>query len=104
MTTSIFVYAGNWTVEVFGKQVMIYKSDGSVNLVFMLHRMNPNNAYKVDHLGFYIRDHEGLTKGVHGLIGTLGCKMILIRPNVKVVLASSLFENWKMFSFFFSFF
>ncbi|XP_071810265.1 inter-alpha-trypsin inhibitor heavy chain H3-like [Asterias amurensis] len=79
-TNTVAVYKGNWTVEVFGKQVMIYKSDGSVNLVFMLHRMNPNNAYKVDHLGFYIRNHEGLTKGVHGLIGQFQRRKVQMVP------------------------
>ena len=50
------------------RRVEVYNGDG-VSVMFVLHRVK--NAYKVDHLGLYVNEGDGLSPDVHGLIGKM---------------------------------
>ncbi|XP_022104985.1 inter-alpha-trypsin inhibitor heavy chain H3-like [Acanthaster planci] len=77
---SVMVERGNWSLAVHNKEAVLTRNDGAISLAIMLHRMNPDIAFKVDHLGFYIVNHEGFSGEVHGLIGQFQRRQIQVKP------------------------
>ncbi|XP_072017534.1 inter-alpha-trypsin inhibitor heavy chain H3-like [Amphiura filiformis] len=62
------------------RRVEVHNDDGGVVLVFVLHKVKEDHEYKVDHLGFYVDQGEGLSPDVHGLIGQFQYKSIPVVP------------------------
>ncbi|XP_022104986.1 inter-alpha-trypsin inhibitor heavy chain H3-like [Acanthaster planci] len=77
---SVTVERGDWSLAVHNKEAVLTRNDGAISLAIMLHRMNPDIAFKVDHLGFYIFNHEGFSGEVHGLIGQFQRRQIQVKP------------------------
>ena len=63
------------------RRVEVFNGEG-VSVVFVLHRVR--NEYKVNHLGLYVIQGDGLSTDVHGLIG-------------KVYEAKDVYENPRYF-------
>ncbi len=57
------------SVQGMGKRQVEVYNDAGVRLVFVSHIVREGHEHKVDHLGFYVDQGEGLSLDVYGLIG-----------------------------------
>ena len=77
---------GEFVVMLDGKRHVVISRGSDVVVVAMLHRIGGRRGldptavpnHRVDHLGFYVQEGEGLSEKVHGLMGESRRR---VRPN-----------------------
>ncbi|XP_061922373.1 inter-alpha-trypsin inhibitor heavy chain H5 [Entelurus aequoreus] len=67
--SSVSVDSGALSVAIAAKSNVTVGVGGGVSFVILLHRYKNPAPHQRDHLGFYVQDSKGLSRGCHGLLG-----------------------------------
>ncbi|XP_054608675.1 inter-alpha-trypsin inhibitor heavy chain H5 isoform X2 [Dunckerocampus dactyliophorus] len=67
--SSISVDSGGLSVAIVAMSNVTVGIGGNISFVILLHQYKNPAPYQKDHLGFYIQNSKGLSRGCHGLLG-----------------------------------
>nr|XP_057921749.1 inter-alpha-trypsin inhibitor heavy chain H5 isoform X3 [Doryrhamphus excisus] len=67
--SSVSVDSGAISVAIMAESNVTVGIGGNISFVILLHRYKNPAPYQKDHLGFYIQNSTGLSRGCHGLLG-----------------------------------